>query len=90
LYGSARLWLLDEPTAGIDVGAKADILLLTRRLAAEGKGVIIVSSEFEELLAVCSRILVIREGRVIAERLATETDEDELLMLANGLGEGPR
>ncbi|KAB8195518.1 ATP-binding cassette domain-containing protein [Nonomuraea phyllanthi] len=87
LYGGARVFLLDEPTAGVDVGAKADILELVRRFAAGGGAVLVVSSEFEELLAVATRVLVVREGRVVAERAAHETSEEELLMLANGFGE---
>ncbi|TWD75196.1 ribose transport system ATP-binding protein [Kribbella amoyensis] len=86
LYGDAKVWLLDEPTAGVDVGAKADLLGLVRRLAADGKAVVVVTSEFEELLAVCSRVLVVRRGRVVAERTAAETSEEELMMLAQGLG----
>ena len=82
LFGEARVFLLDEPTAGIDVGAKADILALVRDLAARGCGVLIVSSDFEELLAVSDRILVMRQGRVVAERRAAETSEHELVLLA--------
>ncbi len=82
LFGETTLLLLDEPTAGIDVGAKADILTLVRDLAADGLPVIMVSSEFEELLAVCDRVLVMREGRVVAERRAADTDEHELVLLA--------
>ena len=77
-----KLFLLDEPTAGIDVGAKADILTLVRELAGEGRSVIVVSSEFEELLAVSDRILVMREGVVIAERAAGSVTEHDLIMLA--------
>jgi len=90
LYCNSRVWLLDEPTAGIDVGAKADILVLARRFAAEGRAVVIVNSELEELLAICTRIIVVREGRLVAERRVTDTDESELLMLINGLGVTPR
>ncbi|MCW2880188.1 MAG: transporter related [Sphaerisporangium sp.] len=88
LYGGARVFMLDEPTAGVDVGAKADILELVRRFAAQGGAVLVVSSEFEEILAVATRVLVVREGRIVAERPAHETSEEELLMLANGFGEG--
>ncbi len=86
LFGAVKLLLLDEPTAGIDVGAKADILALTRRLAESGVGVIIVFSEFEELLAVCDRILVMRDGAIVAERAASATSEHELVLLAGGRG----
>lgn len=87
-FGDVKLYLLDEPTAGIDIGAKGDILRLVRKLADEGRSVLIVSSEFEELLAVCDRILVMRDGRCIAERPAAETSEHELLLLAGGQGGG--
>lgn len=84
LYSDVKLFLLDEPTAGIDVGAKADILRLIRKLATEGKSVIMVSSEFEELMAVADRILVMRDGQCIAERNVRDTSEHDLLLLASG------
>ncbi|KHK59072.1 sugar ABC transporter ATP-binding protein [Burkholderia sp. A9] len=84
LFSDVKIFLLDEPTAGIDIGAKTDILLLVRELAAAGNAVIMVSSEFEELLAVSQRILVMRDGRCIAERQAQETSEHELILLAGG------
>ena len=86
LFGDVTLMLLDEPTAGIDVGAKADILALVRRLASEGMAVIFVSSEFEELLAVSDRILVMRDGAVVAERAAADTDDQQLILLSGGTG----
>ncbi|MBC2834522.1 sugar ABC transporter ATP-binding protein [Paragemmobacter straminiformis] len=86
MFSDVKLFLLDEPTAGIDIGAKTDILRLIRKLAGEGKTVIIVSSEFEELLAVADRILVMRDGKCIAERNVHETSEHELLLLAGGQG----
>jgi ribose transport system ATP-binding protein len=84
LFSDVKVFLLDEPTAGIDIGAKTDILLLVRELAAAGKAVIVVSSEFEEILAVSSRVLVMRDGRCIAERLGHETSEHELILLSGG------
>jgi ribose transport system ATP-binding protein len=84
LFPGVKVVLLDEPTAGVDVGAKADILTAVRELAAEGAAVLIASSEFEELLAVCDRILVLREGRITAERPAAEVDEHGLILLAGG------
>jgi ribose transport system ATP-binding protein len=79
-----RLLLLDEPTAGIDVGARTDILRLIRSLADQGLTAILVSSEFEELIAVCDRILVMRDGAVVAERAADDCTEEELILLAGG------
>jgi ribose transport system ATP-binding protein len=87
-FSDVKLFLLDEPTAGIDVGAKADILRLVRQLADEGKSVVIVSSEFEELLTVSDRIIVMRDGRCVAERAADETSEHALLLLASGQSAG--
>jgi ribose transport system ATP-binding protein len=84
LSPETRLLLLDEPTAGIDIGARTDILRLIRRLAADGLPVIIASSEYEELLAVCDRILVLREGAVVAERAASDVDEHDLILLTGG------
>ena len=60
---SRSVLLLDEPTRGIDVGAKAEIYALIRRLAADGAGIIMASSELPELLAICDRILVLCDGR---------------------------
>lgn len=85
LYGPARVFLLDEPCAGVDVGAKADIIQLIRRLAAAGHAVLIVASEFEELLGACDRVLVLRRGHLIGERAAATTDLHELTALASGL-----
>ncbi|MGQ3149210.1 MAG: ATP-binding cassette domain-containing protein, partial [Agrobacterium sp.] len=56
--------ILDEPTAGIDIGSKSEIIRLVRELAAAGKGIIMISSELSELLTACDRILVMSEGRV--------------------------
>jgi ribose transport system ATP-binding protein len=84
LCGPTQLLLLDEPTAGIDVGAKAEVLDLVRELAAAGLGVVWVSSELAELVAAADRILIMREGAIVAERIAAETDEEELVLLASG------
>ena len=63
----AESLLLDEPTRGIDVGAKAEIYALIRKLASQGRAIIMTSSELPELLAVCDRIIVLCEGRLTAE-----------------------
>jgi ribose transport system ATP-binding protein len=84
LTATTKVLLLDEPTAGVDIGAKAEILQNIRALAAAGAGVMIVSSEFEELLSVADRILVLRDGAVVAARQVTETTEHELILLAGG------
>jgi ABC-type sugar transport system ATPase subunit len=63
----AKILILDEPTAGVDVGAKAEIHRLVTDLAAQGHGILLISSEMEELLSLADRILVIREGRLVRE-----------------------
>lgn len=79
-----KVVLLDEPTRGIDVGAKADIYRLVEQLASQGMGVIMVSSEFPELLSVCDRILVLHEGELDAEFTYGNTDEETLMACASG------
>jgi ribose transport system ATP-binding protein len=90
LYKDVKVMLLDEPSAGIDIGAKRDIQQLIRRLAADGLAVVIVDSEFDELLLVSDRVLVMHRGTLIDERKAGSTDEAELVMLASGLGAATR
>lgn len=74
--------LLDEPTRGIDVGAKYEIYQLIQQLAAKGKSVIMVSSEMPELLGVCHRILVMSGGRLAGEVDADNTTQEEIMTLA--------
>ena len=79
---SPDILLLDEPTRGIDVGAKYEIYQLIQNLAKEGKSVIMVSSEMPELLGVCSRILVMSGGRLAGEVDADQTSQEEIMTLA--------
>ncbi len=74
--------LLDEPTRGIDVGAKYEIYQLIINLAADGKAVLMVSSEMPELLGVCDRILVMSGGRLAGEVNAATTNQEEIMKLA--------
>jgi ribose transport system ATP-binding protein len=83
LLTGPRLLMLDEPTRGVDIGAKAEIYRLLHRLARAGTAVLLASSELPELTGVCDRILVLRRGRVVAERPST-ADHDQLLALAMG------
>lgn len=82
LLTKPEVLLLDEPTRGIDVGAKYEIYQLIINLANEGKGVIMVSSEMPELLGVCDRILVMSGGQVAGEVDAKNTSQEEILTLA--------
>ncbi len=82
LLTKPEVLLLDEPTRGIDVGAKYEIYQLILNLANEGKGVVMVSSEMPELLGVCDRILVMSGGQVAGEVDAKNTSQEEILSLA--------
>ena len=84
LHQDADVFLLDEPTRGIDVGSKAQIYELVDRLAASGKAVLVVSSYLPELLGICDRIAVMRRGRLGPARPAAELDERAVLMEATG------
>ncbi len=79
LYPSPKLLILDEPTRGIDVGAKYEIYKLIHALADEGKAVIVISSELPELLGICDRIYTICEGAVTGELAAAEADQETLM-----------
>ena len=76
-----RLLLLDEPTRGVDVGARADLYRVIRRMADEGMGVLMVSSEVPEVLGLADRVIVMREGRVVREAPAGELTEETVLDL---------
>ena len=84
LSADPSLVLLDEPTRGIDVGAKTEIYLLINQMSEEGKSIIIFSSEMEELLRICDRILVLCKGNIVGEASASTTSIENLLMLALG------
>jgi len=75
--------ILDEPTVGVDVGARAEIYRIISELAEEGTSVLVVSSDFEEL-AICDRVLVMRAGQIIAEVPASQFDKDHLTALSFG------
>ena len=79
-----RLLICDEPTRGVDVGAKAEIYDLLTELAGQGMAVLVVSSEIEELLALCHRIAVMRDRRLVAEFSAGEATEADILRAASG------
>ncbi|WP_250545640.1 sugar ABC transporter ATP-binding protein [Paenarthrobacter sp. DKR-5] len=74
--------ILDEPTAGVDIGTKSEILDMIRDLASAGKAVIVISSEYPELLAVSDRVLVLKDGSVIRDMPRSEIADEESLQLA--------
>ena len=79
-----RLLLLDEPTRGIDVGAKEEIYRLMESLAADGMGVLFVSSEMEEIIGMSDRVLVMHEGQITGELSRDELSEESIMQLATG------
>ena len=82
MLSEANFLLLDEPTRGIDVGAKYEIYQLILDLANRGKVVMVVSSEMPELLGICDRILVMSGGRLAGEVSASETTQEAIMTLA--------
>ena len=79
LESKAEIFIFDEPTHGIDVGAKEEVYALLHELAEQGKGVIFISSEFPELVGTCNRVLVMREGRLVGEFEGDEVTESALV-----------
>ena len=77
--------VIDEPTRGIDIGAKQQIYRFIAALAAEGKSVIVISSEMAELIGICHRIVVMRAGRIVGEVSGAAMTEDEIVVLAAGV-----
>jgi putative multiple sugar transport system ATP-binding protein len=79
LFANPDILILDEPTRGIDVGAKYEIYTIINRLASEGKGVIMISSELPELLGVCDRIYVMNDGKIVGEMPANEASQEKIM-----------
>ena len=85
IAGASRIFIFDEPTRGVDVGAKVEIYNLMNRLTARGAGIIMISSELPELLGMSDRILVMHRGRIQAELSGQEATEERVLSAALGL-----
>jgi ribose transport system ATP-binding protein len=81
LAHGTKVLFLDEPTRGVDVGARAEAYQLIRELAASGVALVVVSSELEEVLGLADRVLVIAEGRVVRVAQAADIDEHQILDL---------
>ncbi|GAB2450010.1 sugar ABC transporter ATP-binding protein [Xylanimonas ulmi] len=86
LFPEPELLIVDEPTRGIDVGAKYEIYGLINALAAEGKGVVVISSELPELLGLCDRIYTIFEGAITGVLRRGDADQEKLMRLMTGVG----
>lgn len=87
LAAETDILIFDEPTRGIDVGAKQEIYKLMNRLVEEGKSILMISSEMEELLGMSDRIVVLHEGRVSGEVTKEEFSQERVLELASGIVE---
>lgn len=87
LGSGLRVALLDEPTRGIDVAAKADVHALIRRLASEGCAIVLASSDMTELLALSHRVVVLRQGTIAGELGPSSISQEAILRLATGLGQ---
>jgi ribose transport system ATP-binding protein len=85
LFRASRILIFDEPTRGIDVGAKFAIYELIEKLARQGVGVILISSELPEILGMTDRVLVLHEGRLTATLRTRDTSQEEILNHAAGL-----
>jgi inositol transport system ATP-binding protein len=85
LTANPDIIMIDEPTRGIDVGAKAEIHMLLRRLVGEGKAIIMISSEMPEIMASCDRVLVFHDGRITGELSGAEVTENGMMRLASGI-----
>ena len=79
LFSNPELLILDEPTRGIDVGAKYEIYTIINKLAEEGKGILVISSEMPELLGICDRIYVMNEGRIVGELAGSEASQEKIM-----------
>jgi putative multiple sugar transport system ATP-binding protein len=86
LFADPHVLILDEPTRGVDVGAKYEIYTIINQLADEGRGVIVISSEMPELLGICDRIYVMNEGRFVGEFPAAEATQEKIMraIMRNG------
>jgi simple sugar transport system ATP-binding protein len=84
LVSDADVYIFDEPTKGVDVGAKRDIFMLIENLAARGKGIIYASCEFSEIMAIADRAYVMYDGSIVKEVKTSESSEKELLYYSTG------
>lgn len=81
---NADIYIFDEPTKGVDVGAKRDIFTLINKLADMGKGIIYASCELSEILGITDRIYVMYDGTIVKELATSETNEEEILYYSTG------
>jgi len=88
LVSGARILVLDEPTRGVDVGARQELYRIIKELAAEGVAIVIVSSDLPEILTICERVIVMHEGKITGELKASELTEDKVMYYATNIQAG--
>jgi len=81
LFADPQVLILDEPTRGIDVGAKFEIYSIVNELAADGRGVVMISSEMPELLGMCDRMYVMNEGELVGELTAEQASQERIMSM---------
>ena len=86
LHNLPEILILDEPTRGVDVGAKYEIYGLINDLASQGKAIVVISSELTELLGICDRIYTISEGRITGQRDRKDATQENLMHLMTAEG----
>ena len=79
MFADPDVLILDEPTRGIDVGAKYEIYCIINQLVAQGKSVLMISSELPEILGMCDRIYVMNEGKIVAEMPRAEASQETIM-----------
>lgn len=85
LASKSKILILDEPTRGIDVGAKQEIYELINKLTEEGLGIIMISSEMEEIMGMSDRMLVMAEGNIVGELQKEDFSQDKILKYASNI-----
>ena len=89
LADEPRILIVDEPTRGIDIGTKAEVHRMIDGLAAEGVAILLISSELPEMLGLADRVLVMREGRLVAEFSRADASEETIVAAATGQAAEP-
>ena len=84
LLRDSRVLILDEPTRGVDIGAKREIYEEIDRLARAGKAILVISSDLPEAIGISDRLLVMRQGRIVADLISEKTSEEEVMLHATG------
>lgn len=85
MLAGLKVCIFDEPTQGVDVGARREIYSQITKIAEDGKAVLVCSSDIEEIMTLCDRVIVLRKGSIVAEKHITEVNKEELALLCQGL-----